>query len=78
MTMPTHFHSTVLTIGFINTNLLFTSSTGVSTCKDSLKADTLEDGDVSQLSSLMVKIHPCNLSDSGYNSKSPSGSSEGS
>ncbi|XP_021925965.1 Niemann-Pick C1 protein-like isoform X2 [Zootermopsis nevadensis] len=48
----------------------------VSTSKYSLKA--LEDGGINQLSSLIIKTHPCNLSDSGYNSKSPSGSSEGS
>jgi hypothetical protein len=65
-------------MGFINTNLLFaSSSTDVSTCKDSLKAETLEDIDANHLSSLIIKTHPCNVSDSGYNSKSPSGSSEG-
>ncbi|PNF38055.1 hypothetical protein B7P43_G02357 [Cryptotermes secundus] len=50
----------------------------VSSCKGPLKVEkeVLEDGDIHQVSSLIIKTHQCNLCDSGYNSKSPSGSSE--
>jgi hypothetical protein len=73
-----NFHNIVLSMVSINTNLLsVSSSTDVSTSKDPLKVETLGDGGVNQLSSLMIKTQPCNRSDSGYNSKSPSGSSEG-
>lgn len=54
------------------------SSTDLSSCKGPLKVEkeVLEDGGMNQVSSLIIKTHPCNLCDSGYNSKSPSGSSE--